>query len=491
MGVQTKFQLELLNTNRHIGTMNLYRLLKVRADERRPVRVGVIGAGKFSSMFLSQARLTPGLHLVGIADLDPAKAKQACLRTGWPADALVFGSSTASIADGAALGKTVITGDACQLIDAPLDVILEITGVPEAGAQHAWQALESGKHVVMVNVEADALLGPVLQHKAEQAGLVYSMAYGDQPALIAEQIDWARAVGLEVVCAGKGTRYQPEYHYSTPQTVWGHYGFSEERVASGDYNAKMFNSFLDGTKSAIEMCAVANGTGLVPQRSGLQFPPVGVDDLPQILKPRDAGGILEHSGTVEVVASENRDRSPLPRDLRWGVYVVFRAPTEYVQRCFSEYGLRTDASGEYAALYRPYHLIGLELGISVASAALRGEPTGASREFVADVGATAKKDLKPGDVLDGEGGCTVYGRLVRAQESLERGFLPMGLANQVKVIRPVSKDAVVTYADVAMDESLFSFKLRRAMEAEAKSRQKTDLLRGGAGSTKPSKPEGR
>jgi predicted homoserine dehydrogenase-like protein len=448
--------------------MNLHRLLQVRADQGCPVRVGVIGAGKFSSMFMSQARLTPGMHVVGIAELDPQKARQACLKTGWAAEDLVLGDTTAAIEDGAAKGKTAITGDARQLISARMDVILEITGVPEAGAQHAWWALESGKHVVMVNVEADALLGPVLAAKAEQSGLVYSMAYGDQPALIAEQIDWARAVGLEVVCAGKGTRYQPEYHYSTPQTVWGHYGFSEERVASGDYNAKMFNSFLDGTKSAIEMCAVANGSGLVPQACGLRFPPVSVDDLPQVLKPREAGGILDHAGTVEVVASENRDGSPVPRDLRWGVYVVFRAPTEYVKRCFSEYGLRTDASGEFAAMYRPYHLIGLELGISVASAALRGEPTGSSRGFIADVGAAAKKDLQPGEVLDGEGGYTVYGRLVGAPESLRQGVLPMGLASRVKIVRPVPRDALVTYADVAVDESLFSYKLRRAMEAEAK-----------------------
>jgi predicted homoserine dehydrogenase-like protein len=448
--------------------MNLYRMLKIRADEGRPVRVGVIGAGKFSSMFLSQARLTPGLHVVGIAELDPEKAKQACVRTGWSPEALMFGTSTTAIEDGAAKGKTVITPDAHQLIEARLDVILEITGVPDAGAQHAWRALENGKHIVMVNVEADALLGPILARKARQSGLVYAMAYGDQPALIAEQIDWARAVGLEVVCAGKGTRYQPEYHYSTPETVWGHYGFSEERVASGDYNAKMFNSFLDGTKSAIEMCAVSNGNGLIPQSCGLQFPPVGVDDLPQILKPREFGGILERTGTVEVVASENRDRSPVTRDLRWGVYVVFRAPTDYVRRCFSEYGLRTDASGEFAALYRPYHLIGLELGISVASAALRGEATGSSQSFLADVGATAKKDLKPGDVLDGEGGYTVYGRLVGSQESLERGYLPLGLASHVKLVRPVAKSAIVTYQDVAMNESLFSYKLRREMEREAR-----------------------
>jgi len=446
--------------------MNLFRLLKARANEGRPVRVGVIGAGKFSSMFLSQVRLTPGMHLVGIAELDPEKAKQACLRTGWPEEALAFGTSTAAIEDGAKQKKTVITSDARQLIEARLDVIVEITGVPEAGAKHAWQALENGKHVVMVNVEADALLGPILQRKAEQSGRVYSMAYGDQPALIAEQIDWARAVGLEVVCAGKGTRYQPEYHYSTPETVWEHYGFSQERVASGDYNAKMFNSFLDGTKSAIEMCAVSNGNALVPQACGLQFPPVGVGDLPHILKPRSAGGILEHSGTVEVVASENRDQSPVKRDLRWGVYVVFRAPTDYVKVCFSEYGLRTDSSGEFAALYRPYHLIGLELGISVASAALREEPTGASRFFVADVAAAAKKDLKPGDVLDGEGGYAVYGRLVRSPESLGHGYLPMGLASNARLVRPVKRDALVAYADVALDQRLFSYKLRRTMEKE-------------------------
>jgi predicted homoserine dehydrogenase-like protein len=308
----------------------------------------------------------------------------------------------------------------------------------------------------------------MLAQKAERAGLVYSMAYGDQPALIAEQVDWARVVGLEVVCAGKGTRYQPEFRYSTPETVWGHYGFSEERVASGDYNAKMFNSFLDGTKSAIEMCAVANGTGLVPQACGLQFPPVGADDLPEVLKPRSAGGILEHAGTVEVVASEHRDRAPVNRDLRWGVYVVFRAPSEYVKRCFSEYGLRTDASGEYAALYRPYHLIGLELGFSVASAVFRREATGSSRAFVADAAATAKKDLQVGEMLDGEGGYTVYGRLVRADESLQHGYLPIGLAGHAKLVRPVSRGATLTYGDVALDETLLSRRLRRDMEEIAR-----------------------
>jgi predicted homoserine dehydrogenase-like protein len=360
-----------------------------------------------------------------------------------------------------------LTDNSDQLIHSDVDVILEITGIPEAGAYHAWQALEAGKHVVMVNVEADALLGTALRKRADEKGLVYSMAYGDQPALICELVDWAQAIGFEVVCAGKGTRYQPEYHYSTPKTVWEHYGFSEEQLESGDYNAQMFNSFLDGTKSAIEMCAVANATGLIPQKCGLKFPPVGVDTLPHILKPESVGGILEHSGTVEVIASENRDRTPVRNGLRWGVYVVFKAPSDYVKRCFAEYGLATDSSGEYSALYRPYHLVGLELGISVASVALRGEPTGSSQSFVADVASVAKRGLAPGDILDGEGGYMVYGRLVRAEDSLVGGYLPIGLTSKARVIHPVAKDTILTYHDVETDDRLFSYKLRKMMEKDS------------------------
>ncbi len=446
--------------------MNLYTLLRQRLADNNPIRVGVIGAGKFATMFFSQSRLTPGIKVVGIADLYPQKAKEACVRAGWPEPALSFQSTTEGINEDARAGKTVITENAIALIEAEADVILEITGIPEAGAMHAVRALESGKDLVMVNVETDCLLGPALRKKAEQLGRIVSMAYGDQPALICEHIDWARAVGLEVVCAGKGTRYQPAYHYSTPETVWGFYGFSEEQVSTGDYNAKMFNSFLDGTKSAIEMCAVANASGLVPQKSGLQFPPVGADRLQDVLKPESDGGILENTGTVEVVASENRDGSPVANDLRWGTYVVFKAPTEYVRRCYIEYGLKTDDSGYYSALYRPYHLIGLELGISVASVALRSEPTGSSAAFIGDVAAVAKKDLKPGQQLDGEGGHAVFGRLVRAEESLSGGYLPMGLTDHAKVLAPVAKDAILTYTDVELDESGFAYGLRKTMEED-------------------------
>ncbi len=316
----------------------------------------------------------------------------------------------------------------------------------------------------MVNVEADALAGPLLARRAGEAGIVYSLAYGDQPALICELVDWARAAGFAVVAAGKGTKYLPQYHASTPRTVWGHYGFSDEMVARGDFNAQMFNSFLDGTKSGIEMAAVANATGLAPAKGGLAFPPCGVDDLARVLRPASAGGALHHAGQVEVISSLERDARPVFRDLRWGVYVTFSAEHEYVRRCFQEYGIVTDPSGEYASMYKPSHLIGLELGISVASVALRGEATGSPDAWRADCVATAKRALKSGETLDGEGGYTVWGRLMTAAESASKRALPIGLAHHVKMKRDVAEGAAVTWDDVEYDAQSQAVKFRRELE---------------------------
>ncbi|MEK7215847.1 MAG: Gfo/Idh/MocA family oxidoreductase, partial [Chloroflexota bacterium] len=331
--------------------MNLHTLLQARAAAGNPLRVAMIGAGKFGSMYLSQAHRTPGLHLVGVADLAPQRARDNLALTGWPAER----TAARSLDEAAAQGSTWVGADAAALIAHPaVEVVVEATGHPPAGIAHALAAIEHGKHIVMVTVEADVLAGPLLARKAQAAGVVYSLAYGDQPALIAEQVDWARAAGFEVIAAGKGTKYLPIYHQSTPDTVWPFYGLTAEQAQLGGLNAQMFNSFLDGTKSAIEMAAVANATGLTPAPDGLHFPPCGVDDLPRVLRPAEAEGLLHHRGQVEVVSSLERDGRPVFRDLRWGVYVVFEAPSDYVQRCFAEYGLMTDPSGRYAAMYKPY-----------------------------------------------------------------------------------------------------------------------------------------
>jgi len=442
--------------------MNLHTMLAARAAEGRPIRVGLIGAGKFGSMFLSQGLHTPGLHLVGIADLDPARARTACRSVGWPEER----SAAATFAEALNTGATAVTDDAADLIAADgIEVIIEATGVPEAGIRHALLCFKHRRHIVMVNVEADVLVGPLLARRAAEAGVVYAMAYGDQPALICEQVDWARACGLEVVAAGKGTLYMPEFHASTPDTVWNYYGLSAERAAESGMNAKMFNSFLDGTKSAIEMAAVANATGLTPAPDGLGFPPCAAEDLARTLIPAADGGLLHHKGQVEVVSSRTRDGRDLPHNLRWGVYVVFEAPTDYVKNCFRDYGMLTDRSGRYAALWRPYHLIGLELGISVAAAALRGEATGRATGFRGDVAATAKRDLKAGEVLDGEGGYRVWGKLMPAAASTAVGALPIGLAHGVTLKRDVAAGQVIRWIDVAVDEAAEGVRLRREMEA--------------------------
>lgn len=442
--------------------MNLHALLMKRNRESGPLRVGLIGAGKFGSMYLAQARDTEGIHLAAIADLAPERALEALRRTGWREGQ----GSAASLADALTRGTTFITDDAPALIEAPgLEVLIDATGSPSAGIAHVLACCRCKKNIIMVNVEADALAGPLLARRAAEAGIVYSLAYGDQPALICEMVDWARACGFTVVAAGKGTKYLPAYHLSTPDTVWNHYGFTEQQLATGDFNAKMFNSFLDGTKSAIEMAAVANATGLLPPDHGLGFPPCGADDLPRILKPRAAGGILDHPGQVEVVSSLERDGRPVYRDLRWGVYVTLTTDNRYSARCFREYGVVTDESGRYTALYRPAHLIGLELGISVASVALRNEPTGAARDFAGDVAATAKRDLVPGDILDGEGGFTVYGTLLPARKSILSGALPIGLAHGVRLLKPVAAGQTVRWDEVVWDAQDPTVKFRKEMEA--------------------------
>jgi predicted homoserine dehydrogenase-like protein len=439
-------------------------MLKERAAEGRPIRVGLIGAGKFGSMFLAQARFTPGLHVVAVADLDVDRARAAMRKLGWPSSQI----DAADVDKAYSEGTTHLTDDGMNLIQAPgLDVVIEATGDPGAGVRHALAGIEHGRHLVMVNVEADVLVGPVLAERAQKAGLVYSLAYGDQPALICEMVDWSRTAGFPVVCAGKGTRYLPAMHRSTPKTVWQHFGITADEAAEAGMNPKMFNSFVDGTKSGIEMAAVANACGLKVPSKGLGFPACGVDDLAYVLRPASMGGQLEHDGTVEVITDLERDGRPVYRDLRWGVYITFKAPSDYARACFAQYGLNIDPSGDIASIYRPIHMIGLELGISVASAALRGEPTGCPRSFEADVIATAKKDMPAGEVLDGEGGACVWGKLMPAGMSVAGDYLPIGLAQNVELVRPVAAGACLTMADVALDPGDPLIALRRTMTGAA------------------------
>ena len=442
--------------------MNLHGLLQKREAAGKPLRVGVIGAGKFGAMYIAQVPRTPGVHLAGIADLSPANAKTNLERTGWKPEWYGAASLDAAMKE----RRTHVGDDWKKLVEHPdVEIVVEATGNPLAAVEHALHAFAHGKHVVMVTVEADAFCGPLMAERAEAAGVVYSLAYGDQPAIICDLVDWARAAGFPVVAAGRGHKWLPHYGQSTPETVWGYYGLTPEQAEIGGLNPKMFNSFLDGSKPAIESTSVCNATGLTPAPNGLEYPAGPVDQIPNMMRPKSEGGILHHKGQVEVVSSLERDGTPIPYDIRFGVWVAFEGETEYIRRCFSEYGVKTDDSGRYACLYKRWHLIGLEVGISVASVGLRREPTGCPTGFRADAVATAKRALKAGEILDGEGGYTVVGRLMPAADSLAVGALPLGLAHGWKVLRPLAAGEVVRWSDVAVDADNTAVKLRREMEA--------------------------
>jgi predicted homoserine dehydrogenase-like protein len=442
--------------------MNLHRKLQQRAAENRPVRIGLIGAGKFGSMYLAQIPRTPGVHLVGIADLSPANARVNLARVGWADERL----QAKSLDEAVKQGTTHVGDDWKALVSHPaIDVIVECTGSPLHAVDHILEAYAHRKHVVNVTVEADAFCGPLLATRAEAAGVVYSLAFGDQPALICDLVDWARTCGFPVVAAGRGHKWLPHFSESTPDTVWDNWGLTPEQAARGGLNPKMFNSFLDGSKPSIESTAVANATGLGVPSHGLLYPPASVEDIPYVTRPISEGGVLERKGMVEVISSLETDGRVIPYDIRMGVWVTVEAETDYIKNCFEEYKAHTDPSGRYFTLYKRWHLIGLEVGVSVASVALRGEPTGVATGWQADVVATAKRDLQPGEMLDGEGGYTVWGKLLPAATSKKMGGVPLGLAHGVKVMRPVKKGQSLCWDDVAMDTTTHAYQLRREMEA--------------------------
>lgn len=441
--------------------MSLHRKLLQRHAEGRPIRVVLIGAGKFGAMYLAQVPRTPGVHLVAIADLSPEAARRNLSRVGWEGARSQATSMQQALKD----GTTWITDDWQAVVAEPfIDVVIECTGNPVAAVHHILGAFEYGKHVVNVTVEADAFCGPLLARRAQDAGLVYSMAFGDQPALICDLVDWARTCGFPVVAAGRGHKWLPHFSESTPDTVWGYYGLTPEQAERGGLNPKMFNSFLDGSKPSIESAAVANATGLAVPSNGLLYPPASIKDIPFISRPMEEGGVLEQKGMVEVVSSLETDGRSIDYDIRMGVWVTVEGESEYVRNCFEEYNAQTDPSGRYFTLYKRWHLIGLEVGMSVASVALRGEATGTALGWQADVVATAKQDLQPGDMLDGEGGYTVWGKLLPVKRSLGMGGLPLGLAHNIKVIRPVAKGQSLCWEDVSIDSSTDAYRVRQDME---------------------------
>jgi predicted homoserine dehydrogenase-like protein len=441
--------------------MSLSVLLADRAAAGQPIRVGLIGAGKFGTMFLAQARHTPGLHVAAVADIDPERGPTALALAQWPPAKAV----ARSLNDALSTGGTWVTSEPMALFEQEgLDVLVDATSHAADGVRHALAAIGRSMHVIMVNLTADSLAGPLLAERARSNGVLYSLAYGDRPALICEMVDWARTCGFEVAAAGSGGKWLPGYQNATPDTVWRHWGTTPERARAAGMNARIFTAFVDGSRAAMELAAVANATGLKPPAAGLANAPCGAHDLARIFKPSWDGGRLDDMGQVEMVSSLEVDGRAVVGDLRWGTFITFRTPSPYAGMCFGEYGIPTDDDGGYAARWRPHHLMGMEAGVSVARVALLHTPTGCPTAFVADVVAVAKGDLAAGTELDGPGGFTVWGKLLPAEDSVRQGFLPLGLTQGVTLVRKVEAGQPLTWADVQFDDGNPLVELRRDLE---------------------------
>ena len=405
-------------------------------DYKGNINIAFIGCGKFISMFLSQYNQLKKIKIDTIVDLDIERAKSNCIKSGLTKETVE---------------KINFVNSLDTILNRNIEIFIEATGNPIVGTQHAYKVIQSKKNIIMVNVEADVLCGKYLSDLAKENNVIYSMAYGDQPSLILEQIEWARLNGFFVTCAGKGTKYHPSFEYSTPENVWNNYGMTAGEAKNAGMNPKMFNSFVTGDKSSIEMAAVANASGLKCPKNGLTYPPVGVYDIANKLIPKDNGGLIDHEGQVEVISSIDRNKIQIENDLRWGVYIVIKAQNNYVKDCFKEYGMVTDNSGEYSAIWRPYHYVGLELAQSIYSIALDKKSTGHTKFFNADVVSIAKKDLSSGEILDGEGGFTSRGRLVTSRNSVDSNFLPLGLSDGAKIKKSIKKDEFIKIDDVEID----------------------------------------
>lgn len=424
--------------------MSLMSLMSERLADGRPLRIGLIGADKFASLFLAQARHLPPLHVAAISHPDIERAHTALALAMWPPAKAV----ARSLSEAFATGGTWVTDDPMAMLEQTgLDVVIEATNSPQA-AGNALAAMANDIHVIMASIEADAALGPYLARQARLQGVIYSLAYGDQPSLICEMVDWARACGFEIAAAGRGIAWKPGHESVTPDQVWSHLGITPEQARAKDLDPRTATASLDGTRAALELASVCNATGLLPPAGGLTCPPCGTHDLPHIFRPAHDGGRLENMGVVEAASCLEPDGRAVHGGLRWGVFATFTSPSPHSTLSFAEYGLLTDSSGCYAARWRPHRLAGLEATLSVASVCLRGEHTGCPRDWIADVASVAKVNLPAGAILDGIGGSSVRGVLVRAGQAVATNSLPVSLSQGAVLRNPVIAGQTITLADV-------------------------------------------
>lgn len=442
--------------------------LAQRAAENNPVHVGIIGAGKFGAGLVAQLSQMQGIVASAIADINLEHATGAYTVSHVSPDAILHVKNANAINDAIRSGKRAVTENGMHIVQSDLiDVVVEATGIPEVGARMAYHTLMHKKHLVMVNVETDVTVGPFLRRLADNARVVYTLVDGDQPGVTMNMIEWANTLGFEIVAAGRGTIFYDNDRIGVPDTVPQRFGFSQEMIERRTINFKMFNSFRDGSKAQIEMTSLANMAGLPPDIRGMHEPSVNITDIAQVFSLKEEGGILSRHGVVELANSIAIDgKTMLDDPLRMGVFVVIRTEHPFTQEDLASYNLYPGGDGKNYLLYRPYHLVAVEAPISIAKAALYGQPTGTPLPSpVADVITVAKRDLKAGERLDGSGGYTVNGLIEKVDIARAENLLPLGLAYDVTLKRDVLQGEAISYDMVELNEDAFVLKLRRLQDA--------------------------
>ncbi len=410
-----------------------------------PITVGLVGAGQMGEGLVVQMESMPGMRAGVVADTGSGRAVDVLASAGVPSEMVVATDDPDTAVRALDAGRRVATGNPAIAWSEPIDIAVEATGIPEVGARVAHQAILARKHVLQMNVEADATVGYLLRRMANAAGVVYTLTSGDEPGATMELYDFATSIGFEVTCAGKG-KNNPLDRTATPDDV-------AARAAEQQMSAKMLASFVDGTKTMVEMTSLANAIGFVPDVPGMHGPEVTPDTIADVYVPVDEGGVLGQNGVVEY-----------GRGIAPGVFVVFTTDHPKIVRDLRYLKV---GDGPYWALYRPYHLTSLETPISIARAVLSGDTTIATdRPPTAETVAVAKRDLEAGETVDGLGGYSVHGLIHRVSSAREAGMLPLGLAPGSVLRKPVARGQTLTYDDVELDESLTIVHLRRLQDLE-------------------------
>ncbi|RCW47357.1 putative homoserine dehydrogenase-like protein [Halanaerobium sp. MA284_MarDTE_T2] len=421
--------------------MRLYNELKKRESMGNKIKVALVGAGQMGTDIVSMASSMPGLDIAVVVDINLENAQTAYKLSGLNGNQIRESSSKTEIEDLVMQDKAVITSDSNIVTEVDnIDVVIDATGVPEVGAEVGLNSIMNGKDIVMMNVEADVVIGPILNKMAKRAGVTYTGAAGDEPAAIMEIYDYAKSMGLEVVAAGKG-KNNPLQLDANPDTV-------RETAEKKGTTPRMLATFVDGTKTMVEMAAVSNATGLVPDVVGMHGPTTNVEDLPQKFSLKEQGGILNSKGVVDYSLG----------NVAPGVFVIVTSDNQRVKDSFAYSKM---GSGPNYLLYRPYHLVSLETPISAARAVIKGEAAIAP-EFglVSETITVAKKDLKTGETLDGIGGFTVHGSIEKAETAREKNLLPLGLTHGAVMKTDVKKGDLLTYDDVEIKKDSIIYQLR-------------------------------